>query len=218
MLETGKKFTKLLQDEDVWQIAHPDDLWVYDKLIVAKKQQLKCGPAGVNIPETNNYIIRPITNMVGMSLGAKIMKLAAGDKTTVPTGHFFVQQLEGPQYSVTYENCSPLSTYEAHRDPTSPLWKFDKWVKVDNMKDFPTKLLGSLKYQYSHINVEWIGDYIIEVHLRGSPDPDYDELIPVWSSDVQTSKPGYEFIVNYEDGDGLLPDPRLGFFVRSKKQ
>ena len=30
------------------------------------------------------------------------------------------------------------------------------------------------------INIEMIGDKIIEVHLRSNPDPEYDELIPVW--------------------------------------
>ena len=48
------------------------------------------------------------------------------------------------------------------------------------------------------INVEMIGNKVIEVHFRDTPDPDYDELIPVWNDDQQVvdiyGKLGYTYI------------------------
>jgi len=66
------------------------------------------------------------------------------------------------------------------------------------------------------INVEFKGDKIIEVHLRGTPDPDYDEIIPVWGdTDVDHyTQEGYQYIDSYDDADGFLLKPRMGFMVK----
>lgn len=54
---------------------------------------------------------------------------------------------------------------------------------------------------------------VFKVILRGSPDPQYDEIIPVWSSDP-FELDGYRYVESYEDCDGYLDNPRLGFYVR----
>ena len=71
----------------------------------------------------------------------------------------------------------------------------------------------------THLNVEFINDKPIEVHLRLSPDPDYDHMIPVWASDLGVKKVymetyGFEFINAYDDANGELDDPRIGFLVK----
>jgi hypothetical protein len=70
----------------------------------------------------------------------------------------------------------------------------------------------------SVLNVEFIGDKIIEVHLRDTPDPNYDELIPVWSDDIKVvdiyRKIGYTYIESRDDGDGFLDVSRIGFLVK----
>lgn len=220
MSETGKKYTKQLLDEQIWLEADIDDLWVYDKLLIAKKQGLLCGPSGMNIPKTGHYVVRPIMNINGMGVGASIVKLAKGDCTTVPDGYFFVEKINKPQYSITYVNCEPVSSYQAHRDPTSPLYKFDKWTKSDVVKPYPKELLGDLNHKYSHINVEWMGPYVIEVHLRGSPDPECQEFVPVWESDLPidfNGYYGYKYINAPESAGGKLDNPRVGFFVKENK-
>ena len=58
-----------------------------------------------------------------------------------------------------------------------------------------------------------IGGNIIEVHLRTSPDPKYDEIIPVFLGEEKNIS-GYKWIESYEDADKLLDPPRLGFLVR----
>jgi len=59
------------------------------------------------------------------------------------------------------------------------------------------------------INVEFIGGKVIEVHLRPSPDPqNCNRIVPIWADDVID---GYE--PNFDDADGHLAVPRLGFIV-----
>jgi hypothetical protein len=57
------------------------------------------------------------------------------------------------------------------------------------------------------------------VHLRTSPDPDYNELIPVWKGDEEVvdkyTKIGYNYIKGYENGDGFLHITRIGFLVKN---
>jgi hypothetical protein len=61
----------------------------------------------------------------------------------------------------------------------------------------------------NHINIEIIGKKIIEVHLRGNPDPVmYDEFWPIWSEGQQRPKMSYVRIPDKEDHIG-----RLGFYV-----
>lgn len=205
--------TANLHDVDVWKVIKPEHLWVYNKLQIAKMQDLVCGPAGVSVPVKNEYIIRPMMNFSGMSIGAKIQEIDLGYNSIEP-GMFWCEVLKGIQKSTTYLHGTPTSTYLAVRDPGNDLYKFTKWIKCNNHPVFP-KFLWTLLHEYSTINVEFIGNKVIEVHLRGSPDPQYDELIPVWKSDnLDLTKHGYEFVEYYDDGDGYLEDPRLGFFVR----
>jgi len=99
------------------------------------------------------------------------------------------------------------------------LWRFTKWEKCDIIIDVPWFFyrLG-WNWDMQYINVEAIGDKIIEVHLRRSPDPyeDYTVLIPIWKDDNKEKyiNKGYEYIESYDDADGQLPIPRLGFCVK----
>ena len=65
------------------------------------------------------------------------------------------------------------------------------------------------------INIEAIGDKIIEVHLRNGFDHlmQYDEIIPVFALDPPKSLLGYEFVEGVV-GHGWLDNPRLGYWVR----
>ena len=46
-----------MYDYEAWVKCHPDDLWIFDKLILAKKLGYLCGPADVAVPESDNYIV-----------------------------------------------------------------------------------------------------------------------------------------------------------------
>jgi hypothetical protein len=55
--------------------------------------------------------------------------------------------------------------------------------------------------------------------LRGSPDPDYDEIVPRFEGvDIELPEhriKKYKFIKDEEDCGGRLHPKRLGFYVRN---
>ena len=61
-----------MYDYEAWVKCHPDDLWIFDKLILAKKLGYLCGPADVAVPKSDNYIVRPCVNLAGMGIGAEL--------------------------------------------------------------------------------------------------------------------------------------------------
>ena len=62
-------------DEEAWAKCNLEDLWIFDKLIVAKKSGHVCGPRGINVPKEGNYIVRPIVNIAGLSVQVKVVYL-----------------------------------------------------------------------------------------------------------------------------------------------
>lgn len=200
-------------DNDVWEVIQPEDIWVYNKLQIARMQNISCGPAGVRVPADGQYIVRPMINLLGMSVGAEIKHLTRDSLLDVPPGYFWCEILEGTQVSVDYNNGNQVGVYQPERDIDSPLYKFSKWTRLNTGPEIPV-WLKPLVSKYSRINVEFIGDKVIEVHLRNSPDPDVQEIIPVWESEPTTAREGYRFVDDYEDGDGFLKEARLGFLIK----
>jgi len=201
-----------MYDYQAWVTCHLDDLWIFDKLILARKLGYLCGPADVAVPESNNYIVRPCVNLAGMSIGAEIRFLEKG-KWDLESGYFWCEAFEGRHLSVDYaiDTKSRVieqgETIEGFRNLANPLWKFDKWIRVkDKLKiNF---MLTKLKGSYEHINCEFIGGRLIEMHLRHNTEMgDYNEIIPVWKGDSINPPKNYIYV---EDNDYN----RIGFFKR----
>lgn len=158
-----------------------------------------------------------------MGVGAHVKELKAGDHRSVPAGYFWSEYLTGKHYSANYEFVhdtlpywKPLSCWEGTNMPIN-LTKFVDWKRSTYIPEVP-RILNEL-CEVKRINVEFKGQDVIEVHLRTSPDPDYDHVVPVWFSDLNVKREhmeihGYKFIEDYEDADGQLDDPRVGFFVK----
>ena len=115
-----------MYDYQAWVTCHLDDLWIFDKLILARKLGYLCGPADVAIPESNNYIVRPCVNLAGMSIGAEIRFLEKG-KWDLESGYFWCEVFEGRHLSVDYA-IDPKSrvieqgeTIEGFRNRANPL-------------------------------------------------------------------------------------------------
>ena len=167
--------------EDEWSSIHPQDLWVYNKLQVSRVLGYECGPIGLLVPRPDFYIIRPCINFMGMGRHARIEYLN-GDTEHLHPGEFWCEVFEGEHISVDYYKGQQELTVRGVRDPQDPLYKWKKWYKVDREIPLP-KLLQNLDYDW--INCEFIGDKLIEIHLRGNPDFRYnnDSVIPVWEGD-----------------------------------
>ena len=217
-----------MQDDDAYKKYPQHHNW-FNKLWVAEKLGYKCGPAGLAPEEDGVYVVRPVYNLSGMGVGATVKEIKAGDTTQVPAGYFWCEYFDGPHYSADYvweydrdnimgewkEPWKGKSCWQGTNMPLN-LTKFVEWKRSDYIPSVPNELV-ELR-DVSHINVEFIGDNVIEVHLRPSPDPQYDHIIPVWKSDEGKVSHylmhGYKYESSYDDADKQLNDPRIGFLVK----
>ena len=159
-----------------------EDLWVYDKFIVAKTLGYICGPKGQEVPKPGKYIIRPVINFMGMGLGAEIVSLKKSTEH-IPDGFFWCEVFKGNHISVDYYKKSQVLTVEGIRSESQGLSHWLVWKTIREKKKYP-KILKKLKGKYKWVNVEYIGDKIIEIHLRKNPDFEghtSDYVIPIWN-------------------------------------
>jgi hypothetical protein len=191
----------------------------YNKLWLSENLDYYCGPAGIAPEISNWYIVRPIINLSGMGVGARKIWIDKGDYSKVEPGYFWCEWFKGNQYSVTYEwDCGwkPLSCWQGFKDEDN-LSQFTKWLKTDFYPEL-NKFYDELSV-VKRINIEFIENKPIEVHLRVSPDPNYNELIPVWENQEKMidkyTKMGYSYIISYDNAEGFLNCPRLGFLVKN---
>jgi len=200
---------------------HPNLVHLFNKLWLAENLNYHCGPGGVG-PETPGWFVsRPIMNLRGMGIGAEKIWMDKDELCKVPPGHFWCEWFEGPHCSVSYAVNGGVvvqtSCYQGFNSPTD-LSTFTSWKKIerDNF-EIPSFLYNDL-VKVPSFNVEFIGDKIIEVHLRDSPDPQYNFLIPLWEKNEEVvdilQKNGYTYINAPDDADGFLLKPRIGFFVK----
>ena len=197
------------QEDTAWTNTDTEDLWIYDKLILSKKMGYVCGPTGVDVPEDGFYIVRPVTNIVGLGIGAYEQYLTVEGWTDhLPPGTFWSEIFEGDHLSIDYEWGEPILNIQGFRYPESFVrWK--KWIKVEQTVELPD-ILKPIAKKYQFMNCEYIGGKLIEVHLRKNPDFDFDnvEFIPVWQGQDTTPPEGYRYVECPEYNQ------RIGAFVR----
>ena len=196
-----------ISDPDVWGQLDPSDLWIYDKLILAKKLGHQAGPAGVPVPVPNFYIVRPITNLRMMSRGAGKLWLTPSTSDQVPDGYFWSECFEGRHISIDYNYGKQTLAVEGFRN-SDRLDRFCLWKKIDYPYSLPACLV-SISQKYEWLNIEMIGDNIIEVHKRYNDDfanHSGSVVIPVWK-DENIDKPSNASWYPSVCGD------RIGFWV-----
>ena len=205
------KNLQLVDDLDVWPQCPTDWLWVYDKLIVARKQNIQAGPAGIPVPCDGDYVVRPITNIRMMSRGASIQRLTQSNPDAVPDGYFWSEIVQGRHVSVDYHHGQQDLTVEGFRDDARRLDRFSCWAKISEVYALPEFLTG-LGQIVPWINVEYIGSTAIEVHLRYNDDfrnHSGDMIYPVWKENPLPQPVGSTWYPSV-GGD------RLGFWIVNK--
>ena len=211
-----------MNDDDAWKRYPQHRLW-FNKLWLSDRLGYECGPSGLAPETTKYYVVRPIYNLSGMGIGAEYVYIEAGDASKVPPGYFWQELFRGEHYSATFvyeKGWRTKTCYQGFRD-TNDLWRFCRWRRSSKKLMLPG-MFEELR-DVERINVEFKGNKIIEVHLRDTPDPHYDEFVPVWEDTTQEMldkyiEMGYTYKNNYDDADGFLGTPRLGFFVRNDKE
>lgn len=190
-----------------WTNVDPDDIWVMDKLILSRKMNYRCGPAGLDVTRPGVYVVRPCVNMLGLGLGTSKEYLEK-DTTHLPLGSFWCEWFEGRHLSIDYHYGKQVLAVEGYKsDHTFTKW--DSWVKVADRIRLP-HILDSLASRYEWINCEYIGNKLIEVHLRHNEDfaGGIKEFIPVWEGQSTVPPDGFAYR-SYPDVHG-----RIGAFVK----
>jgi hypothetical protein len=195
-----------MDDITAWQYVNDDDLWIFDKSILARRLGYISGPSGVPVPTPNSYIVRPCINLQGMGIGAQFLNIES-DTSHLPAGHFWCEVFSGRHISVDYKYGNQILTVEGFREPNSPLWRFSKWQKTNDYLPVPDQL-KFLTNKYETINIEYIDGKVIEVHLRHNPDFIYGNsiAIPVWEDQEDAAYKDLRFV---EARDYK----RLGFYI-----
>lgn len=181
-----------MNDSDVWEFINPDDLWIYDKLILSRKLGYYCGPAGTQPKKPGEYIVRPCVNFTMMGHGAKVEKLYQYCSTIdVPLGYFWCERFYGRHLSFDYHYGKQVLAVEGFRNNPNQLNRFSSWKKVKDV--YNLGWLQEIANSYEWFNVEVIGDNVIEVHLRYNDDfanHDANEIIPIWKENFYDSPCG----------------------------
>lgn len=196
-----------------WRNAKEEDLWIFDKLIVSRKLGYTCGPAGTDVPEPGNYIVRPCVNIPGMSRDAQFQYIK-DDTRHLPSGHFWCEIFDGEHLSVDYKDGKQILAVRGYRSPDN-LYRFTKWEKVDGIYPIPLTFYSLIK-KYEYVNIEYIGGRAIEVHLRHNPDFVHGNSVayPVWND--TTEEEIDKFISNSNKPLKYIHSPdylRKGFWI-----
>lgn len=197
------------QEDLAWLKTDPEDLWIFDKLILSKKLGYTCGPAGVDVPHDGMYIVRPCVNAVGLGLSTAINWLTVEGWTDhLQPGTFWCEIFEGDHISVDYEWGNPILSVQGFK-PEETFVKWDKWIKVEHTHEIP-EILKPISKKYRYMNCEFIGGKLIEVHLRRNPDFDFGntEFIPVWRGQDINPPDGYSYVECPE------ANKRIGAFIK----
>ncbi len=194
-------------EEQYWLNPNPDTMWVTDKLILSSKMGYKCGPAGIDVPESGYYCVRPVVNAYGLGIGAE--KQYIKETTThIPPGFFWCEWFDGRHLSVDYKKGQQSLCVEGFKKEDT-FTKWDKWIKTEDKIDMPD-ILKEAVGGHDVVNCEYIGGKLIEVHLRHNPDfvDGISEFIPVWEGEDTAAPEGYKY-KEYPDVHG-----RIGAFIK----
>ena len=194
-------------EEQYWKNPNPDTMWVTDKLILSSKMGYKCGPAGIDVPEAGDYIVRPVVNAYGLGIGAEKMFIEQ-TTTHIPPGFFWCEWFEGRHLSVDYQQGKQILCVEGFK-PENTFTKWDRWARTMDVMPMPEQIHEAVG-EHDIVNCEFIGDKLIEVHLRHNPDFEGHimEFIPVWEGEDTSAPNGYKYR-EYPDVHG-----RIGAFIR----
>jgi len=193
----------MYSEEEVWEQIRTEDLWYMDKLILSKKLGYNCGPVGIDTLNSGWYIVRPCVNAMGLGLGAQKVWIEK-DTDHLPVGHFWCEWFEGDHISVDYEyGIQDLAVIGLRKGKDLTRW--DQWAQIYKIIPYP-QILEPLRSKYRWINCEFIGDKLIEIHLRRNPDFKWGNthFIPVWERTLfDRDNPNWEYI-DYPDVNGRI--------------
>lgn len=197
----------ILTEDQVWENLDPDDMWIYDKLILSKKLGYQCGPVGIDVYNPGWYIVRPVINLFGLGYGAEKVWIDK-DSDDLPIGYFWCEWFEGRHLSVDYSFGKQILCVEGFKE-SDTLMFWDSWEETEDIIPLPD-ILKPIAEKQEILNCEYIGDNLIECQLRNNPDFQYDNsvFIPVWENQSTNPPEGYTYVESPE------LHGRIGAFIK----
>ena len=157
-------------DGDAYDLF-PKERWVYNKLLIAESQNLRCAPHGL-VPPQFPVFSKPIYNMRGMGAGSCIIRSLEQWHIRQAPGHMWMDLLSGEHLSsdVAIINGKPVWWRHASGKPLKG-GMFDYWTVHAEPRPEIEAYCGRWLHQkldgYTGVvNFETIGGKIIECHLR----------------------------------------------------
>ena len=167
VLEDFDNITYPKNDIDAYKL-YPNFANVYNKLEIAKIQGLECNPFPI-YPNKFPIISKPIINLNGMGLGAKKIKNKREFYKDIESTNFWCEFLEGDHYSwdLILRNGKIIYSTSFYgkkwKFGTFKYWKEETNKLPDNIYLIIDKYLNNFT---GSVNMETIGNKVIEVHLR----------------------------------------------------
>jgi hypothetical protein len=158
------------EDSDAWQ-WYPAHRFVYDKLTVALSQRLDAGPHGTPPPHFPVFS-KPIVNLKGMGVGSCMLLSQADYDAHYAPGHFWMTALEGRHVSSDIAVVDGEPQWWRHVTGASAgEGTFDHWTvhaePDPGIEAYCGAWVGNNLAGYTGmLNLETIGEKIIEAHLR----------------------------------------------------
>lgn len=168
-------YIKQLPDADlvVWDdvtafSSFPKHNFVYDKLLLSRYSGVKCWDLEKDFPTLFPVFVKPKTNFDGLSKGAYIAH--SPDEIEDYEGYVAQEYLNGMQFTtdLMYHKQKVLAhyTFITHRNNYGEIKLFSSTPFLNN--NVMKKLTFILQDYSGPVNVEYIDDSIIEIHLRPS--------------------------------------------------
>jgi hypothetical protein len=158
------------EDSDAWQ-WYPAQRWIYNKLAVALSQKLEAGPHGTPAPRFPVFS-KPIVNLKGMGVGSRPLNSQAEYDAHYTPGHFWMTLLAGRHVSsdVAVVDGEPRWWRHVTGRPAGE-GTFDYWIVHAEPQPGIETYCGewvqkNLTGYTGMLNLETIGEKIIEAHLR----------------------------------------------------
>jgi hypothetical protein len=158
------------EDPDGYQ-WHPAQRHIYNKLFVAESQGLACAPHGVTPPEFPVFS-KPIINLRGMGVGSRVLRDLADYRLHQTPGHFWMTLLEGEHVSTDTAVVKGRTLWWRHcRGTPATEGTFDHWLIEAGRRPSLEAYVGAWVSRHladysGMLNLETIGERIIEAHLR----------------------------------------------------
>ena len=215
-----------IDDADAWYM-YPQYRWLFNKLDVAIRLGYQAGPACIPINQSGNYIVRPIYNLYGMGIGAHKLYIDISQSNDmknhalIPPGYFWCEYFEGNHYSIDYKKVDgvwkPYCTMIGKTNQ-KVLTKFHSWIKIENIDIDIPKWVNDINVE--RLNIESIGNRIIEIHLRTGNNMMYNfpigtKIIPIWEGDSDDINIPNDDVNSRYDASGYLEHVRLGYKIET---